>query len=140
MNYVKFINFGNHITLGAGTRGPIFVLNHVWLKVNAKNPGAEPGKDPHIILVSEAKPSETDVAGADLDPNNEDEKEEEKATDMSVPETCTESELNKMDDKQAESIIDFDDKSDVGKTNIEADEADKLESNIAAKADNTAFT
>ena len=47
---------------------------------------------------------------------------------MSVPETCTESELNKMDDKQAESIIDFDDKSDVGKTNIEADEADKPES------------
>ena len=34
-----------------------------------------------------------------------------------------------MNDKQAESIIDFDDKSDVGKTNIEADEADKLESN-----------
>ena len=47
---------------------------------------------------------------------------------------------NKMNNKQAESIIDFDDKSDVGKTNIEADEADKLESNIAAKADNKALT
>ena len=34
-----------------------------------------------------------------------------------------------MNNKQAESIIDNDDKSDVGKTNIEADEADKLEPN-----------
>ena len=36
---------------------------------------------------------------------------------------------NKMNDKQAESIIDFDDKSDVGNSNIEVDEADKHESN-----------
>ena len=48
---------------------------------------------------------------------------------MSVPKTCTEPESNKMNDNQAGSIIDFDDKSNVGKTNIEADEADKLESN-----------
>ena len=33
--------------------------------------------------------------------------------------------------------MDLDDKSDVGKTNIEADEADKLEPNSAAKSDNT---
>ena len=44
------------------------------------------------MLVSVAKPSETDAAGVDLDTNNEDKKEEEKATDMSVPETCTEPE------------------------------------------------
>ena len=45
-----------------------------------------------IILVSVAKSLETVRAEADLETNNEDKKEEEKATDMSVPETCTEPE------------------------------------------------
>ena len=43
------------------------------------------------IRVSVAKSLETVRAEADLDTNNEEKKEVEKATDMSAPKTCTES-------------------------------------------------
>ena len=67
------------------------------------------------IQSSVAKSLETVRAEADLDANNGDKEKEEKATGMSVPKTCTEPESNKMNDDQAGSIIDFDDKSNVGK-------------------------
>ena len=44
------------------------------------------------IPSSVAKSLETVRAEADLDANNGDKKEEEKASDMSVPKTCTEPE------------------------------------------------
>ena len=67
-----------------------------------------------ITLVSVAKTPETDTAEAELETNNKDEKEEKKATDMSVPKTCTEPELNKMNYNQAESILDLEDKYHLG--------------------------
>ena len=107
-------------------------------KVNAKNPGAEPKTvDQHIVPVGADNLLETVTVEIELDTHNEPKKEEKKATDVSVPKTCTEPELNKMNDNQAESILDFEDTKPVGNSNIRPDEAGKPEPKATANSGDT---
>ena len=93
--------------------------------------------DLHIIPVGADDLLETVTAEIELDTHNEPKKEEKKATEISVPKTCTEPEPNKRIDNQAGSIIVSQDKNDVGDLNIVSDEADKLEPKATANSGDT---
>ena len=93
--------------------------------------------DQHIIPVGADDLLETVRVEIELDTHNEPKKEEKKATEISVPKTCTEPELNKRNDNQTESILDSEDTKPVGDSNIRPDEADKLEPKATANSGDT---
>ena len=77
------------------------------------------------------------IVGIEPETHNETKEEKEEITDISGTETSTESNANKLNDNQAESIIESEDTKPVGNSNIETDAVDKLGPNSAAKSGNT---